>query len=139
MLVWGLCGKTLFNELEQLHVRAAKIKNIYRLDWYTPRNKVLSHVKWSTIELTYSLRLLYLAYDSFRGHSPVPVQALFKKSNFKYNFRRKLTFLLPMPKTDFLKKSISHKAANLWNSLDNDTRAKDTLLSFKCATKKLRN
>ena len=45
------------------------------------------------------------------------------KSNYTYNLRKKMTYMLPKPKTDFLKKSISYQAAVLWNSLDNSTRA----------------
>ena len=38
---------------------------------------------------------------------------------------------LPKPRSDILKKSISYQAAALWNSLDNSTRAADSLPSFK--------
>ena len=34
MLVWGSCGAALFSELENIHVRAAKL--IYGLDWLYP-------------------------------------------------------------------------------------------------------
>ena len=42
-----------------------------------------------------------------------------------------MIFSLPKPRTDILKKSISYQAAALWNSLDNSTRAADSLPSFK--------
>ena len=39
MLVWGMCGTSLFSELEKVHVGAAKL--IYGLDWLTPSGEVL--------------------------------------------------------------------------------------------------
>ena len=43
----GPCGKWLFDELERIHVRAAKI--IYGLNWYTPSDHVLAQSKWPTV------------------------------------------------------------------------------------------
>ena len=37
-LIWRSCGKTLMDEIERIHVRAAKI--IYKLDWSTPSDQV---------------------------------------------------------------------------------------------------
>jgi len=42
-----------------------------------------------------------------------------------------MIFSLPKPRSDILKKSISYQDAALWNSLDNSTRAADSLPSFK--------
>ena len=47
-----------------------------------------------------------------------------------------MTYMLPKPKTDFLKKSISYQAAVLWNSLDNSTRAMENFADFKKTLKK---
>jgi hypothetical protein len=46
ILIWGSCGKTLFDELERIHVRSAKV--IFGLDWYTSGKDVLAKVKWFT-------------------------------------------------------------------------------------------
>ena len=56
LIVWGLCGKTLFRELELMHIRAAKI--IYGLDWYTPGQEVLALTKWNTIRTMFNRKLL---------------------------------------------------------------------------------
>ena len=47
----------------------------------------------------------------------------FTKYKCNYDLRRKLTFLLPKPNTEALRKSTCFKAVCLWNSLDNHTRA----------------
>jgi hypothetical protein len=47
ILIWGSCGKTLVDELEKLHVRAAKI--IFGFDWNTSGKDVINKAKWSTL------------------------------------------------------------------------------------------
>jgi len=59
LVVWGSRGKSLFDELEKIHVRAAKI--IYGLDWHTPSDQVLAQSKWPTVKDLYEYRLLMLA------------------------------------------------------------------------------
>ena len=63
LVAWGSCGKSLFDELEKIHVRAAKI--IYGLDWHTPSDQVLVRSKWPTVKDFYEYRLLMLAHDCF--------------------------------------------------------------------------
>ena len=77
LILWGLCGKTLFDELERIHVRPAKIK--YGLDWYTPSDKVLAHANWFSLYDLYKLRLLLLAHKCSYGTTPVSIQTIFKK------------------------------------------------------------
>ena len=59
LVVWGSCGKSLFDELEKIHVRAAKI--IYGLDWHTPSDQVLARSKWPTVKDLCEYRLLYVS------------------------------------------------------------------------------
>ena len=53
----------MFNELERIHVRAAKV--IFGLDWYTSGKDVLAKVKWFTLNTMYKQQLLYLAYKNY--------------------------------------------------------------------------
>ena len=133
-VVWGSCGKSLFDELEKIHVRAAKI--IYGLDWYTPSDQVLAQSKWPTVKNLYEHNLFMLAHDCFYNFLPVPIMKLFTKYECNYNLRRKLTFLLPKPNTEVLRKSTCYKAVSLWNSLDNYTRAISSKSLFKNSLKR---
>lgn len=78
-----------------------------------------------------------LAHKNFYCQTPVYLTSLFVKGDFKYNLRRKLTFVLPRPRTDYMKKSITFKAISLWNSADNNVRAINDLICFKSLVKKL--
>ena len=120
LILWGSCEKTIFDELERIHVRAAKI--IYGLDWYTPSDKVLAHANWFSLYDLYKLRLLLLAHKCSYRTAPVSIQKFFKKYVCKYNLRRKLTFEVPLSKTELRRKSTCSKSISFWNSLDTQTR-----------------
>ena len=102
MLVWGSCGQPFFSNLESIHVRAAKI--IFNLDWYTPSKEVLAAAKWNTLETMYEKRLLVLAHQAYYHLLPCPMNCLFVKYVSSHDFRRKMTFKLPRPRTDMIKK-----------------------------------
>ena len=120
LLVWGACGETLMDELERVHVRAAKI--ILKLDWNTPSEQVLATTKWPTLKSMYTKRLLSLiSYNSYHGHAPTQLQNLVCKTNHRYNFRNNYTFNYRLP-TNFMKNSIVYRASSIWNTLDNDTK-----------------
>ena len=106
-MIWSSCGKTPMDEIERIHVRAAKI--VYKLDWSTPSDQVLD---------MNSKCLSCFAYKCYYGQVPEQLQSIVRKSNYTYDFRRKLGLALPV-------------AARLWNSLTNEHRAPNNIASFK--------
>ena len=106
-MIWGSCGKTLFDELEKLQVRAAKI--IFGFDWNTPGKDVINKAKWFTLNDMHKQQLVYLAYKCYHELSPPTLQSIFSKNVHRYTMqlRNKITYKLPKPNTDFLKKSVS--------------------------------
>ena len=50
------------------------------------------------------------------------IQKGFEKYDCCYNLRTKLTFEIPFPKTEVLRKSCCYKALTLWNSLESHRR-----------------
>ena len=121
MLVWGSCGQVLFSDLESIHVRAAKI--IFNLDWCTSSKEVLAIAKWNTLATMYEKRLLILAHQACYHLLPCPMSCLFVKYESRYDFRRKMTFKLPRPRTDMIKKACSYKSITRWNALENQMRS----------------
>jgi hypothetical protein len=77
LLIWGSCGKTLFNELKRIHIREPKI--IYGLDCQTPSDVVLRETKWTTLEKMYSQRLLVFVFKCYNGYHPESLEAQFTK------------------------------------------------------------
>jgi hypothetical protein len=101
----GSCANSLFDELEH-------------------GLEVLRHSNWSTLHRLAQSSSVILAHKCFYGQMPKDLIALFEKNDLKYNLRlrRKVTFVLLRPKTDYLKRSITLKAVSLRNSMDNETR-----------------
>ena len=116
-MIWSSCGKTLMDEKERIHARAAKI--IYKLDLSTPSVQVLVNGFWNTIRDMNSKCLLCFAYKFYYGHVPKQLQSIVRKSNYTYDFRRKLSLALSVPKSNYVGISTFYKAA-LWNSLTNE-------------------
>ena len=121
VLVLSSCGQAFFSNLESIHVRAAKI--IFNLDRYTPSKKVLAAAKWNTLETMYEKRLLILAHQAYYNLLPCPMNCLFVKYVSSTDFRRKMTFKLPRPRTDMIKKSCSYKSIIRLNALENQLRS----------------
>ena len=103
-LIWRSCGKTLMDEIERIHVRAAKI--IYKVDRSTPSDQVLVKANWNTIRDMNSKCLPFFAYKCYYGHVPKQLQSIVRKSNYTYDVKRKLSLVLPVPKSNYVRNSI---------------------------------
>ena len=128
-MIWSSCGKTLMDEVEKIHVRAAKV--IHQLDWSTPSDQVLTKANWNTIRDRNSKRLLCFAYKCYYGCVPEQLLSFVRKNNYTYNFRRKLSLALPILKSGYVRNSISYRAASWWNLLTNEHRASNNIAGFK--------
>ena len=77
LIVWVSCNKTLFDKLERLHMRAARI--IFGLDWCMPTEVVvLNTVKWRPLRHIYFQRLLVLVYKCYYELMPGLLKDLLK-------------------------------------------------------------
>jgi hypothetical protein len=70
--------------------------------------------------------------------SPPTLQSIFSKNVHRYQLRNKMTYKLPKPNTDFLKKSISFQAVSLWNGLSLELKISRTFKEFKKSVKALK-
>ena len=131
LVVWGSRNKTQFDNLERMHIRAAKI--IFGLDWNTPTDLVRTKYNWITLKTKHLKSLATLVYKCDQGDAPVPVQELFVKRTRTYNLRKENCLSLPRPRTEIMKKSIVYKGSVLWNNLSNECRKAKSLDSFKFA------
>ena len=80
-----------------------------------------------------------LMYKVVNGHAPKYLTQRFtkvKESN-PYNLRKnELDIKLPLPKTEYMKKSIAYAGPTLWNALPSTLRSSDSLSVFKRNLKK---
>ena len=75
--VWGTCSKTLFNEIEKMHERAAKL--IYEVH---NCEDPLTTVGWKPLEHIYKRRIAILMHDIYNERVPNELHEAFKKNLF---------------------------------------------------------
>ena len=93
---------------------------------------------WPYVDVIVGLWLLLLSEKPSNTSRVVGQQiakTVLKLFNFyDYNLRgSNYDFQLPLPKTNFLKRSFSYQGAMAWNQLSNETRGMGDLTSFKLA------
>ena len=127
--VWGTCSKTLFNEIEKMHERAAKL--IYEVH---SCKDPLTAVGWKPLEHIYKRRIAILMYDIYNERVPNELQGEFKKNLFGRG-QEKLTMEIPRPRTEIGRNSVKYRGPLIWNLLTTETRACKTKDTFKTKLK----
>ena len=94
ILVWGNCNKTLFEELNKMHVRAAKI--IFKYDWRYPSCEVISSSKWNTLYWNYKYKLATFAHQDI--FSEGNTNKLLKQRNSVDSLRGSNKLILARPR-----------------------------------------
>ena len=133
-VVWGDCSKTRADKLQKLQNRAARI--ISRADYSIRSSDVLNTLEWSNLEERRKRHLLITMFKIFNNDCPIYLREQFHRTSVihDYNLRgSNYDLQLPLPKTNFFKRSFSYRGAIAWNQLSNDTREMGDLTSFKLA------
>ena len=116
LVVWGGCvNAEQLNSLELLHCRAARV--IYNLPRDMPSTEVYHYTKWSTLNYLYKLRIIKLFYRVVNGEAPAALSHLAKKARISYSLRRNYNIVVPRFNSYFVKNSIGHRRAILWNAV----------------------
>ena len=108
-LVWGNCGKTLFDRLQKLQNRAARVLTFSSYD--ADANRLIRQLDWKE-----NLSSIFV-----------------KRNETRYSLRDSVNKLfVPFPRTNFMKNSFpTYSGAVLWNSLPYDVREAKSLCQFK--------
>ena len=87
--IWGTCSISIFNDLERLHIKAAKL--IYKIPSETPDLDVLRIANWKPLNYIYKRRLATLMYQVKAKTLPEPLTDLFEldKNDNRYSLRNK--------------------------------------------------
>ena len=130
-VVWGDCSKTRADKLQKLQNRAARI--ITRADYSIRSSDVLNSLEWSNLEERRKRHLLVTMFKIFNNDCPTYLRERFHRTSeiHDYNLRgSNYDLQLPLPKTNFLKRSFSYRGAMAWNQLSNETREMGILLAL---------
>ena len=136
-LAWGTCSPNLLNEIEHIHLRAAKI--IYNLSDNLTDNEILTATKWQPITHTYKRKLMILMHNIYNNQAPEILSNLFNKNtSCKYNLRRNNSYIIPRHNLQVGRTTLRFRGPVAWNSLSNEIKKIDKLSKFKSVLKKSR-
>ena len=128
--VWDSLGAGLSLRLQKLQNRCARVIMRYKNE-SGESEKAMNALGWVTLAERRAQIKAKFMFKVLHSLAPTRLSAIFKESNATtctYSLRNtSKTVALPLPKTDFLKKSISYSGAKLWNSLPNELRNCDSL------------
>ena len=118
--IWNDGSNSILNKLSKLQRRAAQVSTGQS---YEVRSaQILESLNWIPIEDTLRKRETIMTFKALTNRLPDYVQNFFqKRENSKYFLRsNNVNLSLPKPKTNFLKRSFSYKAARGWNELSDE-------------------
>ena len=132
-VVWGDYSKTRVEKLQKCQNRAARI--ITRADFSIRSPYVVNSLECSNLEERRKRHLLVTMFKEFnKNNCPTYLRERFHKTSEIHdnNLRgSNYDLQLPLPKTNFLKRSFSYRGAVAWNQLSNQTCEIGDLTSFK--------
>ena len=129
--VWGSCSLSLFNDLEYLHIKAAKL--IHKLPSGTPDCDALKRAKWKPLSYIYKWRLASIMYQVHNDILPVQLTALLgtRSNETSYKLRHSNDFSLVRYHSELGRNSIRYRGPMVWNSIPKFIRNVTSLLKEK--------
>ena len=130
-IFWGNYGKPLFDRLQNLQHRAARVLTFSRYD--ADANRLLGQLIWKDLSTQFQIQNSLMVYKSLNYLVPGNLSSKFvKRYETRYSLRDSVNELIvPFPRTNFVKNSSSYSGAVLWNSLSCDMREAKSLSQFK--------
>ena len=118
----GVIGKTLFDRLQKLQNRAARVLTFSR--YHADANRLIRRLAWKDLSTQIQIQKALMVYKSLNGLAPEYLSSKFVKRNeTRYSLRDSVNKLfVPFPRTNFMKNSFSYSGAVLWNSLPCNVR-----------------
>ena len=89
---------------------------------------------WRKLKHQRQVSTAIMMYKTVHGMTPDYLTSKFVSRDEITSYRLRNTenkLVLPLPRTNYLKKSFSYSGAKLWNSLSHDLRSADSLHDFK--------
>ena len=130
-IVWGNCGKTLFDRLQKLQNRAARVLTFSRYD--ADANRLFRQLNWKDLSTQFQMKKALMVYNSLNDLVTGYLSSKFvKRYETRYSLRDSVNkVIVPFPRTNFMKNSFNYSGAVLWNSLPGDMTEAKSLTQFK--------
>ena len=131
-VVWSNCGIGLSDKLQRLQNCAARILMSANSDCNV--DHLFLALGWRKLKHQRQVSTAIMMYKTVHGMTPDYLTSKFVSRDEITSYRLRNTenkLVLPLPRTNYLKKSFSYSGAKLWNSLSHDLRSADSLHDFK--------
>ena len=129
--VWGTTSAPVFNQLEKLHCKAAKL--IYRLPSSTPDHEALQNANWMPISYIYKRRMAAIMYNVKSKTLPESILNLFETNEnpTSRELRNNSCFKSIQPRTEFGRNSIRFRGPAIWKVIPTETKNCPSYNNFK--------
>ena len=129
-IAWGNCEKTLRHKLQKMQNRATRVLTFSNYDADT--TELLEVLGWKNLASQQEIHKATMMFRCLHGLAPGYLYAKFTWRDSAYDFRdSEIKLNVPLPPTNYYRKSFGYNGATLWNSLSCDTRNKESLGVFK--------
>ena len=120
LYIWNDGSNTILNKLSKLQRRAARV--ITGQSYDVRSTQILESLNWMPIEDILKKREIIMTSKALTNRLPDYVQNFFTRcENSNYCLRsNNVKLSLPKPRTNFLKRSFSYRAAQGWNELSDE-------------------
>ena len=131
-IVWGNCGEALRDKLQKLQNRAARVLTFSNYD--ADATELLEFLGWKYLAHQQEIQKATMMFRCLHGLAPEYPYSKFTWRDPAYNLRDSENKLnVPLPRTNYYRKSFSYNGATLWNSLPCNIRNTECLRVFKVA------
>ena len=114
--VWGSCAPETLQNLENVHIRAARL--IHKIHPSISKSDVLQIANWKSVGYMYKRRVVWLTHQAlYDKELPADIQDIITIQSTTRNMRDNLKLALQRPKTEYGRKTFKHRAAIIWNTL----------------------
>ena len=130
-IVWGNCSKTLSERLQKLQNRAARILTSSSYD--ADALYLLQQLACKDLITQRQIQEALMVFKALNDLAPDHLSSMFTNcSTSGYVLRDSTNKLnVPLPRNNYLKRSVSYRGATLWNSLPGNLWQEKSLNRFK--------
>ena len=133
--IWGNCGDDLLNKVVKLQKRAARV--ILDKDFDTPTSELFKELNWMTFPERIRYKKAILMYKLINNTSPEYLSSKFciahTTTDHELRSVNKCKLLIPKPRIEFFRKSLSYSGPAIWNEIPVEIRFSSNLSCFKRA------
>ena len=125
--VWCGCTALLFNKLEEIHTKAARL--IHDLPRDRDNTYILQKANLLPLSYMYKKAILKHVHQAFYQAGPAQIAELFSVKATKYNSRRSKQLVLDGRKKKIGRLSLRHRGTIIWNSIPSSVKDYDNVTS----------